>query len=164
MLTGLIGLVWAVYGHFTQWLSVAFLKAELFLTCHAAFETLSWHTVCMTLQLICIKWNSAQLCRISKGCCHLCCPNSKLSVKMNDMMFNRGVTSLTSVIDLLLFQISSKYIYPSIHPYYIYILGVARYMYSYRTVTVRTSRFGAWCLTTNTGNSPPIPQQCNAVW
>ncbi len=121
MLTGLIGLVWAVYGHFTQWLSVAFLKAELFLTCHAAFETLSWHTVCMTLQLICIKWNSAQLCRISKGCCHLCCPNSKLSVKMNDMMFNRGVTSLTSVIDLLLFQISSKYIYPSIHPYYIYI-------------------------------------------
>ncbi len=39
---------------------------------------------------------------------------------------------------------------------YIYILGVARYMYSYRTVTVQASQFGAWCLTTNTGNSPPI--------
>ncbi len=37
---------------------------------------------------------------------------------------------------------------------YIYILGVARYMYSYRTVTVQASRFGARCLTTNTGNSP----------
>ncbi len=36
------------------------------------------------------------------------------------------------------------------------ILGVARYMYLYRTVTVRASRFGAWGLTTNTGNSPPI--------
>ncbi len=50
----------------------------------------------------------------------------------------------------------------------VYILGVARYMYSSRTVTVRASRFGAWCLTTNTGNSPSIqkraPQQCNAVW
>ncbi len=29
-------------------------------------------------------------------------------------------------------------------------------MYSSRTVTVRTSRFGAWGLTMNTGNSPPI--------
>ncbi len=37
---------------------------------------------------------------------------------------------------------------------YTYILGVARYMYSYRTVTVQASRFGAWGLTTNTGNSP----------
>ncbi len=27
-------------------------------------------------------------------------------------------------------------------------------MYSYRTVTVQASRFGAWGLTTNTGNSP----------
>ncbi len=36
------------------------------------------------------------------------------------------------------------------------LLGVARYMYSYRTVTVQASRFGARCLTTNTGNSPPI--------
>ncbi len=39
---------------------------------------------------------------------------------------------------------------------YTYILGVARFMYSYRTITVQASRFGAWCLTTNTGNSPPI--------
>ncbi len=46
---------------------------------------------------------------------------------------------------------------------YIYILGVARYMYSYRTVTVRTSRFGAWCLTTNTGNSPPIQKGAPAA-
>ncbi len=38
----------------------------------------------------------------------------------------------------------------------IYILGVARCMYSYRTVLVQASRFGAWGLTTNTGNSPPI--------
>ncbi len=30
---------------------------------------------------------------------------------MNDMMFNSGVTSLTSVIYLLVFQISSKSIY-----------------------------------------------------
>ncbi len=37
-----------------------------------------------------------------------------------------------------------------------YLVGVARYMYSYRTVTVQASRFGAWALTTNTGNSPPI--------
>ncbi len=29
------------------------------------------------------------------------------------------------------------------------LLGVAWYMHSYRTVTVRTSRFGAWGLTTN---------------
>ncbi len=41
---------------------------------------------------------------------------------------------------------------------YIYILGVARYMYSYRTITIRTSRFGAWGLTTNTVNSPPNPE------
>ncbi len=39
---------------------------------------------------------------------------------------------------------------------YIYILGVARYMYSHRIVTVQASRFGARGLTTNTGNSPPI--------
>ncbi len=40
---------------------------------------------------------------------------------------------------------------------YIYtVLGVAQYMYSYRTVMVRASRFGAWGLTMNTGNSPPI--------
>ncbi len=31
-------------------------------------------------------------------------------------------------------------------------------MYSSRTVTVQASRFGAWCLTTNTGNSPPNPE------
>ncbi len=37
---------------------------------------------------------------------------------------------------------------------YAWLVGVARYMYSYRTVTVRASRFGAWCLTKNTGNSP----------
>ncbi len=36
------------------------------------------------------------------------------------------------------------------HIYILYILGVARYMYSYRTVTVQASRFGAWDLTTNT--------------
>ncbi len=43
------------------------------------------------------------------------------------------------------------YIYIYIYIYicmYVCILGVARYMYSYRTVTVRTSRFGAWGLTT----------------
>ncbi len=39
---------------------------------------------------------------------------------------------------------------------YIYILGVARCTYSYRTVMVRIPRFRAWGLTTNTGNSPPI--------
>ncbi len=36
-------------------------------------------------------------------------------------------------------------------------------MYSYRTVTVRTSRFGAWCLSTNTGNSPPIQKGAPAA-
>ncbi len=36
-------------------------------------------------------------------------------------------------------------------------------MYSYRTVTVRTSRFGAWGLTTNTGNSPSIQKGAPAV-
>ncbi len=46
---------------------------------------------------------------------------------------------------------------------YIYILGVARYMYSYRTVTVRASRFGAWGLTMSTGNSPPIQKGAPAV-
>ncbi len=46
---------------------------------------------------------------------------------------------------------------------YIYQLGVARYMYSSRTVTVWTSRFGAWGLTTNTGNSPPIQKGAPAV-
>ncbi len=33
---------------------------------------------------------------------------------------------------------------------------MARYIYLYRTVLVRASRFGAWGLTTNSGNSPPI--------
>ncbi len=42
-------------------------------------------------------------------------------------------------------------------------VGVARYMYSYRTVTVQASRFGAWCLTTNTGNSPPIQKGAPAA-
>ncbi len=42
-------------------------------------------------------------------------------------------------------------------------LGVARYMYSYRTVTVQASRFGAWGLTTNTGNSPPIQKGAPAA-
>ncbi len=37
---------------------------------------------------------------------------------------------------------------------------MARYMYSYRTVT---SRFGAWGLMTNTGNSPPIQKGAPAV-
>ncbi len=46
---------------------------------------------------------------------------------------------------------------------YIYKLRVARYMYSYRTVTVRTSRFGTWGLTTNTGYSPPIQKGASAV-
>ncbi len=46
---------------------------------------------------------------------------------------------------------------------YIYILGVARYMYSYRTVTVQASRFGAWGHTTNTGNSPPIQKRAPAA-
>ncbi len=55
------------------------------------------------------------------------------------------------------------YIYCTYYIYiYIYILGVARYMYSYRTVTVQASRFDAWGLTTNTGNSPPI--QKGARW
>ncbi len=36
-------------------------------------------------------------------------------------------------------------------------------MYSYRTVTVQASRFGAWCLTTNTGNSPPIQKGAPAA-
>ncbi len=36
-------------------------------------------------------------------------------------------------------------------------------MYSYRTVTVRSSRFGAWDLTTNTGKSPPIQKGALAV-
>ncbi len=35
-------------------------------------------------------------------------------------------------------------------------------MYSYRTVTVRTSRFGAWGLTTKTGNSRPIQKGCRS--
>ncbi len=35
-------------------------------------------------------------------------------------------------------------IYIYIYYIIIYILGVARYMYSYRTVTVQASRFGAW--------------------
>ncbi len=43
--------------------------------------------------------------------------------------------------------------------YCIHILGVARYMYAYQTITVRTSRFGAWGLTTNTGNSAPTVMQ-----
>ncbi len=46
------------------------------------------------------------------------------------------------------------YIYIYMYVCYI-ILGVARYMYSYQTATVWTSQFGAWGLTTNTGNSPP---------
>ncbi len=46
---------------------------------------------------------------------------------------------------------------------HIYILGVARYMYSYRTVTVQASLFGAWDLTTNTGNSPPIQKGAPAA-
>ncbi len=46
---------------------------------------------------------------------------------------------------------------------YIYILGVARYMYSSRTVTVQASRFGAWGLTTNTGNSPTIQKGAPAA-
>ncbi len=41
--------------------------------------------------------------------------------------------------------------------------GVARYMNSYGTVTARTSWFGAWGLTTNTGNSPPIQKGAPAV-
>ncbi len=45
------------------------------------------------------------------------------------------------------------YIYKDLNGY---IIGVARYMYSYRTVTVQASRFGAWGFTMNTGNSPPI--------
>ncbi len=40
---------------------------------------------------------------------------------------------------------------------------MARYMYSSRTVTVQASRFGAWCLTTNTGNSPPIQKGAPAA-
>ncbi len=36
-------------------------------------------------------------------------------------------------------------------------------MYSYRTVTVWSSRFGAWDLTTNTGKSPPIQKGALAV-
>ncbi len=40
---------------------------------------------------------------------------------------------------------------------------VARYMYSYQTITVQASRFGAWGLTTNTGNSPPIQKGAPAV-
>ncbi len=50
---------------------------------------------------------------------------------------------------------------------YLYILGVARYMYSYRTVMVRASLFGAWGFTTNTDNSPPIQkgaQQFDNTW
>ncbi len=43
------------------------------------------------------------------------------------------------------------------------ILGVARYMYSYQTVTVQASRFGSWGLTTNTGNSPPIQKEVPAA-
>ncbi len=42
-------------------------------------------------------------------------------------------------------------------------LGVARYMYSSRTVTVQASRFGAWCPMTNTGNSPPIQKGAPAA-
>ncbi len=34
----------------------------------------------------------------------------------------------------------------------VYLLGLARYMYLYRTVAVRASRFGAWGLTMNSGN------------
>ncbi len=44
-----------------------------------------------------------------------------------------------------------------------YRVGVERYMYSYRTITVRTSRFGAWGLTTNTGNSPSIQKGAPAA-
>ncbi len=36
-------------------------------------------------------------------------------------------------------------------------------MYSYRTVTVQASRFGARGLTMNTGNSPPIQKGAPAV-
>ncbi len=36
-------------------------------------------------------------------------------------------------------------------------------MYSYRTVTVWTSRFSAWGLTTNTGTPPPPPIQKGAL-
>ncbi len=36
-------------------------------------------------------------------------------------------------------------------------------MYSYRTVTIRTSRFGALGLATNTGNSPLIQKGVPAV-
>ncbi len=36
-------------------------------------------------------------------------------------------------------------------------------MYSYRTVTVQASQFGAWGLTTNTGNSPPIQKGAPAA-
>ncbi len=38
----------------------------------------------------------------------------------------------------------------------LWVVGVARYIYSYRTVAARASQFGAWGLTTNTGNSPQI--------
>ncbi len=58
----------------------------------------------------------------------------------------------------------SIYIYIYTTPYiYIYILGVARHMYSYRTNTVRTSRFGPWGLTMNKVNSPPILKGAPAV-
>ncbi len=57
-----------------------------------------------------------------------------------------------------------SYIYIYIYIYiYLYLLGVARYMYSYRTVTVQASRFGAWGLTTNTGRSPPIQKGTPAI-
>ncbi len=40
---------------------------------------------------------------------------------------------------------------------------MARYIYLYRTVSVRASRSGAWGLTTNSGNSPPIQKGALAV-
>ncbi len=45
----------------------------------------------------------------------------------------------------------------------VFYTNVYEYMYSYRTVMVRTSRFGAWGLTTNTGNSPEGGTHRNAT-
>ncbi len=62
---------------------------------------------------------------------------------------------IVSIIDL-------AYIYIYIY-IYTYILGVARYMYSYRTITLRTSRLDAWGLMTNTGNLLPIQKGVPAI-
>ncbi len=81
-----------------------------------------------------------------------CCETSVMS---NGYYFTFNNMSLCICIDIIHLSLCSVFFFD--------ILGVARCMYSYRTVTVRTSRFGAWGLTMNTGNSPPIQKGAPAV-